>query len=127
MSTLMIFLLILTAVFSAGLAFVISKDYEGSTITFAVLLTCVVIFGWILAGLMYPQNTTYDIIPRNKVNVITNTDKVFVTDLRSNKTAIFEEARIYNSVSIRKDSVFCIMRQYNMYGFKISEFIIKYN
>lgn len=127
MSTLMIFLLILTAVFSAGLGFAINKDYEGWTIIFGALLACVVVFGWLLAGLMYEQNTTHDIIPRNKVNIITNSDKVFVTDLRSNKTTIFEDARVYNSVSIRKDSVFCIERKYNMYGFKISEFIIKYN
>jgi len=40
--------------------------------------------------------------------------KIIVTDLRINKTIVIEDAKTYNSITIRKDSTFNIEQDYDM-------------
>ena len=126
MSVLMIVLLVITALCSLGLAFGITKNYDGWSIGSGITLVAIVLMGWIVMGSTIATETKYEVIPKNKIEIVTSSDKVFVTEKELNQTSTFEDARVYNAVTIRHDSTFYLQRNYNMYGYEVNIFIVKY-
>lgn len=120
MSTMMIVLIVITSIASLGLTWATMKDYEGWQIIFGVVLGMTAVFGWLLFGCVIPINTTVERIPQNKIEIMVGKDRIVVTHLELNQTAVLEDAKTYNLVTIDKDSVFNLEKDYNMYGVQIN-------
>ena len=126
MSTTLLIMILVTIILIGGLICGILKKLESVSVPFGAALLLVSLFYWILFGIRMPVKTTYEKISMDNIDIAVGKDKIMVTELESNKTEIFESAKIYNSFTKDKDSTFYIERKYNTYGYNINTNITKY-
>lgn len=124
--TVLLFLIITTAISILGLLIAIMYKSDTLTGVFGFVLGLLVALGWLLFGCKGTIERKFEKIPREKIEIIVGKDRVVVTETELNKTVIFEGAKVYNAVTKDKDSTFYIERCYNMYGYEIEVDIEKY-
>jgi hypothetical protein len=117
-------LVIITSLLVVLLTLSLIYDWEGATVTAVILLVLVGILGWLFAGATVAVKEKYKIIPKNNFEILIGKDKVILTDIYTDYTQTFKDAKSYNIINDKIDNYYIEDKSYNMYNFKIDKTII---
>jgi len=128
MNTLLLVIIIITLVFIAVLIYGIVFDSDNGIVIGVVALIFVAILGYVVLGGLVPINTKKVIEAKSNFDIVVSPTKVFITDKKSTKTYIFDDAATYNLITQKKDSInFKFEYKYNMYSIEIEKNLIVEN
>jgi len=106
---------ILSVLTAALLALIISlfiREEFDTASAFSVLLIIFVFIGWGLFGNAIPLSSTYELISREKMDIVKTNSRVGIE--YDNKIRLYEDAYSYNAIDSAE--IFWIKRGYNTYG-----------
>lgn len=94
-------------------------DKEGWSATGTIGLVAIGLICWGLLACTVPNRTVEFKVAKKDFDVVYCKTKVFVTQIKTDDTYTFNDAKTYNLVSQKKDSVFIFKVKYNLYNFEI--------